>query len=61
MKWCVSRLSVLLLVPILWFSNLTAQVCSDHHQVFLVTGITQGSHGEPDGGGWEGSAQVVAY
>jgi len=61
MKWCVSLLSVLLLVLFLWFSNLTAQVSSEHHQVSLATGITQGSHGEHDGGGWEGSAQGVAY
>lgn len=61
MKWCVSLLSVLLLVLFLWFSNLTAQVSSEHHQVSLVTGITQGFHGEHDGGGWEGSARGVAY
>ncbi|MGQ0556056.1 MAG: hypothetical protein ACT4PN_08965 [Nitrospiraceae bacterium] len=59
MKWCVPLLSVLLLF--LWFSNLTAQVSSEHHQVSLATGITQGSHVEHDGGGWEGSAQGVAY
>jgi hypothetical protein len=61
MKWCISRLSVLLLVLFLWFSNLAAQASSEHHQVFLATGITQGSHGEYDGGGWEESAQGVTY
>ncbi len=61
MKWCISLLSVLLLVLFLWFSNLTAQISSKHHHLSLATGITQGSHGEHDGGGWERSAQGVAY
>ncbi|MEK9141938.1 MAG: hypothetical protein AAB308_12875 [Nitrospirota bacterium] len=61
MKWQVSLLSVLLLVLFLWLSNLTAQVSSGHHQVSLATGTMYGSHGEHGRGGWEGSAQGVAY
>ncbi|MBI5672184.1 MAG: hypothetical protein HZC50_02725 [Nitrospirae bacterium] len=61
MKWRVSLLSVLLLVLFPWFSILSAQSSSEHHQVSLSTGATHDAYAEHGGGGWEGSAQGVAY
>ncbi len=61
MKWRVSLLSVLLLVLFPWFSILSAQPSSEHHQVSLSTGTTHSPYSERGGGGWEGSAEGIAY
>jgi hypothetical protein len=61
MKRWASLLSVLMLMVAQspWGADVRAQPSSEHHQVAPST--TNNPHGEHADGGWEGSAQGVAY
>jgi hypothetical protein len=62
MKWWNSLLFILLLVVLFpWLSHTSAQLSSEHHQPSVALGTTHDLHGEHGGGGWEGSAEGIAY
>lgn len=63
MKQWASLLSVLVLMVVQspWGPDVLAQPSSGHHQVSITPGTTNNPHGEHADGGWEGSAQGVAY
>lgn len=63
MKRWASLLSVLVLVvvPSPWGTDAHAQPSLEHHQAFVVPEAMDNLHHEHADGGWEGSAQGVAY
>lgn len=63
MKRCTSLLSVLMLMVAQSLSgtDVRAQPSLEDHQVSGIPDTTNNPHGEPADGGWEGSAQGVAY
>ena len=63
MKRWASLLSVLVLMVAQspWWADVRAQPSSEHHQVSVASDTTNDPHGEHADGGWEGSAQGVAY
>lgn len=64
MQWAF-LLSVLVLMAVQspWKADVRAQPSSQHHQASAASGTTNNPHGEHvvGDGGWEGSAQGVAY
>lgn len=62
MKWWMYGFSLLVLVvvPSTWLFDVRAQQ-PGHYEVAGDTAATHGPHVEHGGGGWEGSAQGVAY
>jgi hypothetical protein len=61
MKWCVSLLSVLVVVLVLWLYHVSAQPSPEYHPVSIAPGTTSNPHGNHAEEGWEGSAQGIAY
>lgn len=61
-QWtCLLFVLVLMVVQSLWGANVRAQSPPEHHKVSTAPGTTNNQHGEHADGGWEGSAQGVAY
>lgn len=63
MKRGKSLLVVLLLVGVLlaWPAAVCAEPASEHQQASLTTGAKHKAHGIERSGGWEGSAEGIAY
>jgi hypothetical protein len=63
MKRWASLLSVLVLMVAQspWWADVRAQPSSEHHQTSVAPGTTNNPLGGHADGGWEGSAQGVAY
>lgn len=61
-QWtCLLSVLVLLVVQSPWRADVLAQSSPEHHQVSVAPVPTNNTHGEHSDGGWEGSAQGVAY
>lgn len=61
-QWtCLLSVLVLLVVQSPWRADVLAQSSPEHHQVSVAPVPTNNPHGEHPDGGWEGSAQGVAY
>lgn len=52
---------VLLIAQSPWGEDVRAQLSSEDHQVSIAPSTTNNPHGEHADGGWEGSAQGIAY
>ncbi len=52
---------VLMVAQSLWWAEVRAQPSSEHHHIVIAPNRTNTPHGERADGGWEGSAQGVAY
>ena len=52
---------VLMVAQSPWWADVRAQPSPEHHQISVALGTTNNPHGEHADGGWEGSAQGVAY